>query len=325
MQLPPLPQLDERLYQVLRGPSEASNWVIPGMLLCGQYPGALEDRRNDQQLKRILAKRVDTFVCLQSEVDNDIPEEVWRTGIGLRPYFWDAQRLSKKQIKWIHIPIDDGLIAPDDMTLQFSKYLANDIVQGRVLYLHCLGGHGRTAVFVCLILIHLYRISAAEALKRVQLYHDCRVEPQGAKSPQTVIQRDQVKRLARELLNDAAPDVAIEASAGRKGSEIGDAGKRGSMKPLAKSSSCPALRQDICDTPTTRKPPRLKTSAPPLPEYLQLPDMPSASAKTRRDAALRLKSAAAAMRRRPSASKTMCADVDSLADEFRSGPFVQLF
>jgi hypothetical protein len=277
--------------------------------MCGQYPGAFEDQRNDRLLKKLLSKGIDTFVCLQAEMDDDIPEDVWRSGIGLRPYFEDAQKLSKRLLKWAHLPIVDGGVAPDDVTVEFAEYLAADLMAGRVLYIHCWGGHGRTGVFLALLLSYLYRISASEALKRVQAYHDCRIEGTGVKSPQTVVQRDQVKRLVAGMLFRPAPDVTIMPQLAPL---TLDAGKRGSMKPMVKSSqtaSCPAIggADGESGTPTTRTRKVLKTSVHEnaLPDYLQLPTMPGASAKTRRDAAMRQKAAAAALRRKP--LKHVCA------------------
>jgi len=304
MQLPPLPRLDDKLGQVLRGPTEWSNWVIPGMMMCGQYPGALDDRNNDTLLKHILSKGVDTFVCLQEELHNDVPDAVWRAGLALRPYFSDAQRLSRKELKWVQLPIVDGDIAPDDVTAELVVYLAEDMMAGRVIYLHCAGGHGRTGVFASLMLSYLYRITAAEALKRVQAYHDCRIDHQGAKSPQTVVQRDQVKRQVQEILRCQAPQVDIKPELP---SLDLDAAKRGSMRPLKKSSqtaSCPAIRGSDAsdtDTPVRQRPLRLKASVHEhaLPDYLSsLPSMPGASAKFRRDEIMRQKSATAALRRR---------------------------
>jgi len=106
-------------------------------------------------------------------------------------YLPEAVLLSKKELRWHHVPIPDGLIVADDVTLAAVLELLEDINAGRVLYVHCWGGHGRTGVFVCLLLVALYRISASEALRRVQRYHDCRRDPQDARSPQSVIQREQ--------------------------------------------------------------------------------------------------------------------------------------
>lgn len=300
MQLPPLPRLDDKLGQLLRGPTECSNWIIPGMLLCGQYPGAFEDRKNDQLLKRILGKGVDTFVCLQEEVDMDIPEDVWRAGIGLRPYFSDAMRLSKKDLKWVHVPIVDGGVAPDDVTAAAVVGLAEDLMAGRILYLHCWGGHGRTGVLACLILAYLYRLKATEVMRRVQVYHDCRIDPQNAKSPQTVMQRDQVRRLVQDMLEHEPPAISIKSEL--PSVDI-DATKRGSMRPLAKSShtsSCPVLGGTPASVTPTRHQANVRTTLNDhiMPGYLSLPNVsPGASAATRRSEAMRQKSVAAALRR----------------------------
>merc|ERR1719272_1615103 len=198
MDLPPLPPLNDKLHLQMRGPTLASNWVIPGLVMAGAYPGALDDRDNERQLKCILNKGIDTFVCLQAEVDDEIPEEAWRVGDGLRPYFVDARRISKTPLIWRHLPIMDGGAGADDVMEALVCDLLDDLKKGRVLYVHCWGGHGRTGIVVCLLLAVLYGLPASEAFKRVQGYHDCRIEPQGVKSPSIVVQRSQVKRLLQK-------------------------------------------------------------------------------------------------------------------------------
>jgi len=220
------------------------------MIMAGAYPGALDDRQNDQFLKRQLSKGIDTFVCLQAEVDIEITEEAWRAGNGLRPYILDAERLSRKPLKWVHVPIPDGDAAPDDVTEQLVLDLVADVYAGRVLYVHCWGGHGRTGVVVCLMLVHLYGITAAEALRRVQRYHDCRVEPQDAKSPQSAVQRSQVKRLAQKLLTNPRPFTGEvrkgERLPGRRDSRVQQAadasGRRPSRGRLAGSGAAAVQR-----------------------------------------------------------------------------------
>mmetsp|Transcript_106588 Transcript_106588/g.188745 ORF Transcript_106588/g.188745 Transcript_106588/m.188745 type:complete len:325 (-) Transcript_106588:113-1087(-) len=313
MQLPPLPRLNDRhkLGQLLRGPTELDNWVIPGMLLCGPYPGAFEDRKNNQLLRRVLSKGVDTFVCLQEELDIEVPEEVWRSGIALRPYFYDAQKLAKKDLKWVQLPMADGNVAPDSETAQLVVLMAEHMKAGRVLYLHCFGGHGRTGVICCLLLSYLYRISAAEAMKRVQAYHDCRIDHQGAKSPQTVVQREQVKRQTQELLRCQAPEVEIMREQER--TPVGsDVSKRGCMMPSKKSpqaSSCPTLGGlDEGDMPQRQRPIKLKTSIHDhaMPDYLTLPNvLPKViSAKTKREMIMQQKANAAALKRKSLAKST---------------------
>jgi len=248
MDLPPLPPLNDKLHLSMRGPTMASNWVIPGMVMAGAYPGALEDKDNDRQLKCILNKGIDTFVCLQAEVDDQIPEEAWRVGNGLRPYFIDARRLSKIPLIWRHLPIIDGDASPDDVMEALVCDLLDDVKAGRVLYVHCWGGHGRTGIVVCLLLAVLYGISVSEAFKRVQAYHDCRIEPQGVKSPSTVVQRSQVKRLLAKWTNkggqqDPAPEAPLDAqteAANEPKLVIGQNGARGFVvSTMERSASVP--------------------------------------------------------------------------------------
>lgn len=321
MHLPPLPRIEDRekLGQMFRGPTESSNWVIPGMLMCGPYPGALEDRRNDLFLKRLLSKGVDTFVCLQEELDNGIPEPVWRSGVGLRPYFFDAEGLSKKTLRWVQLPIPDGVVAPDDVTADLVHLMAEDLKAGRVIYLHCFGGHGRAGVLCCLMLSYLYRLTAAETMKRVQAYHDCRMDSQRAKSPQTVVQRDQVKRLVQAILNSEPPEVRITQDQIRV--EV-DASRRGGMMPpkkLSRSASCPSIE---AANASTLKPQLAYDHA--MPDYLALPNVPSGrSAQYRRDEIMRQKSEAAAARRKPSSKSTSVAE--DLFSELRINRAVACF
>jgi len=210
-----------------------------------------------------------------------------------------AQRLSKKQLKWVYVPIEDGGIAPDDVTAAFVLDLVEDLMAGRIIYVHCWGGHGRTGVFVGLILAYLYRIPAEEVLKRVQKYHDCRVDPQGAKSPQTVVQREQVKRMVRNLLSSPPPPIDISIKKPDMQLQVDRFGERRMVK-TSQSASCPAIGDDARDSPSSQKQLEqlCKVKELAMPSHLSLPAMPGRSAKTRRDLSLRQKSALAVQMRR---------------------------
>lgn len=253
MELPPLPPLNDKLHQLMRGPTLSSNWVVPGMVMAGAYPGALDDRENELQLKRVLNKGIDTFVCLQLELDDEILEEDWRHGNALRPYFVDARRYSKKPLIWRHLPILDGDAAPDDLMEALVCDLLDDLKEGRVLYVHCWGGHGRAGIVVCLLLAALYGISVTEAFKRVQAYHDCRIEPQGVKSPTTVVQRSQVKRLLQKWAGHAqgsATENAVDKQLSSANEEepqvvIGKNGARGFVVDRSCPTGAPAMERAV--------------------------------------------------------------------------------
>lgn len=58
---------------------------MPGRLLVGAYPGAVEDDLNDEILASILELGITTFVCLQQEYEHhNVTEQEWRAGLKLR-------------------------------------------------------------------------------------------------------------------------------------------------------------------------------------------------------------------------------------------------
>jgi hypothetical protein len=92
----------------------------------------------------------------------------------------------------------------------FVLQLVALLTSGRKIYVHCRGGHGRTGVVVACLLGFIYpRMAAAEVFRRIQLYHDRRVNPMGSlsmppPSPQTTAQRTQVQRILAERKGFAA-------------------------------------------------------------------------------------------------------------------------
>jgi len=57
----------------------------------------------------------------------------------------------------------------------------------------CRGGHGRTGTLVATMLGRLYGLPFSSAMRHTQAYHDTRLYPQGVRSPQTAVQRAQVR------------------------------------------------------------------------------------------------------------------------------------
>jgi len=195
------------------GPTDESNWVIPGHLLVGAYPADVDNQVHKAVLKSILACGINTFVCLQKEYDHTScnPDD-WRNGTKIRPYIEDAHTICETEtmtppdnLSFIHVPIADCDVTSDSIVSQVAEELCWKLLAGDVLYIHCWGGHGRTGTFVAVILGMLYKLSKVEALKRTQLYHDLRKIPLDVPSPQTFSQRMQVLRILDGVKNKPPP------------------------------------------------------------------------------------------------------------------------
>lgn len=102
--LPQLESFDTMKKEVYRGPTDESNWVIPGHLMIGAYPGDISDKTTYRNLGGIMRLGIGTFVCLQQEYDPSpyVTEAMWRGGLKLRPYYRDVQKIFKEGSLWNH-------------------------------------------------------------------------------------------------------------------------------------------------------------------------------------------------------------------------------
>lgn len=176
--------------------SDHANWVIPGKIMCGPYPW-LDHKFNfhtsalaDANMNAILRDGVNTFVCLQSEVD---PHDTYG-------------RHLPKTCKIMHFPMPNDHTPAPVAFIEHLTLLAHELKNGAVLYIHCAGGHGRTGLYVAALLMMCHDgMNARRALERTQYLHDqCRRKPDarcphGCKSPVTYGQLEMVMRFEHFL------------------------------------------------------------------------------------------------------------------------------
>ena len=214
--IPPLPRYESVHKTKYQGPTDESNWVIPGLLMAGAYPAAQEDHTHYSIIQTLLALGISTFICLQAEYEHDpnIPVFMWRQGYKLRSYIFFALRVLKAasadpskrlglmcnpdKLDFRHVPIVDCSTTNDDVVLELAQDICHRLKRGENIYVHCWGGHGRAGTIVSIVLGLLYELNPHEALKRCQQFHDTRRAPLGVPSPQTATQRSQVIRILRK-------------------------------------------------------------------------------------------------------------------------------
>ena len=169
-------------------PFARSYWVIPSLVLAGYYPGDSNKETAKLKLSALLDCGIRCFVNLVEE------NESTSKGL-LRSY----ERLLKiiarnKQIDvtYIRIPVRDMSVPSQGTMQQILDTIESSTARNRPVYVHCLGGIGRTGTVVGCLLLNHGAENGDEALSQIA---DLRkLDPAGGrKSPETPEQVEMVR------------------------------------------------------------------------------------------------------------------------------------
>lgn len=164
-------------------PINDSYWLVPGRLLAGEYPGAQTKNEARRKLRSFLDAGVDFFLDLTEEAE------------GLEPYaplLQEEAMARDRRVVYRRLPIPDMDTPTTERMREIQQTIEAALETGRTVYVHCLGGLGRTGtVLGCYLVEH--EVSVAEALAEIQRRR--RWTRSGwEKSPQTPAQVDFLKR-----------------------------------------------------------------------------------------------------------------------------------
>lgn len=138
-------------------PIPDSYWVVPGKLMAGEYPGAALEDDARAKVRKFLEAGVTYFVDLTEERE-------------LEPYDWllaeEAVEMGRR-VGYERWPIRDLGTAPLSMMRNLVDRIDELVAGGRVVYLHCWGGIGRTGTLVGCYLVR-HGTPAAQALEQLQ-------------------------------------------------------------------------------------------------------------------------------------------------------------
>ena len=172
---------------MLVGPTEESNWLIPGKLIVGSCPITSEE------VEDIAQEGVDTFVCLLDRDD-------FSSYISKKDY---KTLLRSMDINVIFKPIADGDITTDHRAFSIAWMIFEELKkEGSVIYLHCWGGHGRAGTIGAMVLGLWYREPFVEVISFLQKAHQTRIEGGHHPTPQT---KDQIYQVARFFVDEGIP------------------------------------------------------------------------------------------------------------------------
>ncbi len=157
-------------------------WVLPGKLLAGGYPGALQESETRRRLRWLLEQGITLSFDLTA------PGETIS-----KPYARLLQEEAdalKKTVNYCHIPIFDMSTPSREEMVDLLDALDAALEVGQTVYLHCHGGLGRTGTVVGCFLVRHGR-SGEDALAEIARLQEHL--PSGrAHSPETDEQREMI-------------------------------------------------------------------------------------------------------------------------------------
>ena len=175
-------------------PIPESYWVVPGLLLAGEYPFSFVEEEGRERLGAFLDAGIRLFVDL-TEV-----KESGRTG-PLDPY---AEALLEEaaarglSVRTVRYPVRDMSVPAGEGLERIVAELEGAVERAEPTYVHCWGGIGRTGTAVASFLARHHGVTGDEALALLAaLWQDVPKSAVFAESPQTEEQRRAVRRFAR--------------------------------------------------------------------------------------------------------------------------------
>jgi hypothetical protein len=119
-------------------------WVVPGGLLAGEYPGARTPEKSAERVRLLVDAGVDSIIDLTTPKD------------GLAAYgaaLESAAEEAGRQIHHFAHPIPDMGVIDHEAYDRILTRIRSEMDSGRIVYVHCWGGKGRTSTVVGCLLI----------------------------------------------------------------------------------------------------------------------------------------------------------------------------
>lgn len=139
-------------------PIPDSYWVEPGHVLAGEYPGSRSDDQAREKLRQILSAGVTFFLDLTEEGEYDLRPYA--------PFLKEGSVTLGRSVAYQRMRIPDGGTVTVDEMRRILDAIDAATQEGRVVYVHCWGGIGRTGTVAgCYMVRH--GMSGQEALREI--------------------------------------------------------------------------------------------------------------------------------------------------------------
>lgn len=137
-----------------KAPFDQAYWVVPDRLMAGYYPGSALGQDGQAQLDALLKCGIRHFINLMQT-----DETLWY-GKPVVPYEAQTRTLARQlgcEVSFDRLPIKDMGIPTRIAMARILDRMDQKIDAGKPVYVHCLGGVGRTGTVVgCYLARHGY-------------------------------------------------------------------------------------------------------------------------------------------------------------------------
>jgi protein-tyrosine phosphatase len=135
-----------------------SYWVIQDRFLAGAYPGGMDEESTRKKIQSLIHAGIDCVIDLTQRGD---------------AFYTYADLLTKEaadfnaKIERVNFPIPDYDIPSVDLMKKVLDCIDDRLEKGQRVYVHCIGGIGRTGTTVACYLVR-HGLSGNEALLELQ-------------------------------------------------------------------------------------------------------------------------------------------------------------
>ena len=143
---------DHRLSQHLPVPFSRSYWVLPGLLLAGEYPGARKPEEARRRMSGLADLGIRRIINLMEEDERDHSGNPFAS---YEPIMDQLCRERNMQAAMTRFPVVDLDTPEPDTMITILDTIDASIGRGKAVYVHCWGGIGRTGMVVgCFLIRH---------------------------------------------------------------------------------------------------------------------------------------------------------------------------
>ncbi|MCC7438961.1 MAG: dual specificity protein phosphatase family protein [Armatimonadetes bacterium] len=178
------------MHHTLQRPFPRSYWVVPELFLAGFFPGASSPAETEEHGRALLRCGIRQIINLMEADERD------RTGKLFTPYGPAFCQLAAEATTELHcqrMPIPDFSVPSPEQMSAILTQIDTAIAASRPLYLHCLGGKGRTGTVVGCWLVRHGKAAGDEAIALLNQLRVGQDSQAHIPAPETEVQRQMIR------------------------------------------------------------------------------------------------------------------------------------